>query len=135
MYKDPAKQREANKKAQAKFKAKKLGITKQCDTLGITGGIADRIEGITDQANIPTDKRENLRDELGLTADPKVMAVCSKRLKKRGTDIKCFADLPPDVQATINRISQSNEEKAKRTKIAIQYQHLYPDRFHSTGMV
>ena len=52
---------------------------------------------------------------------------------KRGEDIKTFADLPPDVQATINRISQSNEEKQKRTKAAIKYQHLFPDRFHSTG--
>ena len=52
---------------------------------------------------------------------------------KRGKDIKTFADLPPDVQATINRISQSNEEKQKRTKAAIKYQHLFPDRFHSTG--
>jgi len=54
--------------------------------------------------------------------------------EKRGKDIKCFADLPPDVQATINRISESNEEKKKWTKIAIKHQHLFPDRYHSTGV-
>ena len=42
---------------------------------------------------------------------------------KRGKDIKTFADLPPDVQATINKLSQSNEEKQKRTKAAIHWQH------------
>ena len=47
-------------------------------------------------------------------------------MSKRGKDIKCFEDLPLDVQATINRISGSNEEKAKRTAIAINYQHLFP---------
>lgn len=53
---------------------------------------------------------------------------------KRGLDIKCFADLPPDVQATINRLSESNEEKRRRTQIAIHYQHVFPNRFSSTGM-
>lgn len=53
---------------------------------------------------------------------------------KRGKDIKVFEDLPPDVQATINRLSESNEEKAKRTQVAIKYQHLFPDRYYSTGI-
>ena len=44
-------------------------------------------------------------------------------MKPNSKDIKTFADLPPDVQATINRISQSNEEKQKRTKAAIHWQH------------
>ena len=54
---------------------------------------------------------------------------------KRGKDIKCFEDLPPDVQATIKRMSSNNggvtwdiTEKAKRTAAAIKYQHLFPDR-------
>jgi len=53
---------------------------------------------------------------------------------KRGLDIKCFEDLPLDVQHTIDRISTSPEEKAKRTVAAIKYQHLYPERYHSTGV-
>ena len=85
MYKDKKRQREANRKAQAKFKAK--GIIEQ---------------GITNQTKanqvIP-----NIR---------------------RGKDIKCFADLPLDVQQNINRISESNEEKQKRTAIVINYQHV-----------
>ena len=52
---------------------------------------------------------------------------------KRGLDIKCFSDLPPDVQATINRLSDTNEEKQKRTAAAIKYQHLFPNRYYGTG--
>ena len=43
---------------------------------------------------------------------------------KRGKDIKVFADLPPDVQASIRRVSESNEEFKRRTAIAIHYQHV-----------
>lgn len=53
---------------------------------------------------------------------------------KRGFDIKCFEDLPPDVQATIRRLSESNEEFQKRTGIAIAYQHLFPNRYHCEGL-
>lgn len=49
---------------------------------------------------------------------------------KRGLDIKCFEDLPPDVQQTIVQISQSPEEKRRRTGIAIRYQHLFPERYY-----
>ena len=73
MYKDPDKQREANRKAQAKFKAK--GITEQ----GIT------TKGIT---QIP-------KEQMCITDDWQ-KAIDDK--PKRGKDIKCFADLPPDVQ-------------------------------------
>lgn len=48
---------------------------------------------------------------------------------KRGQDIKCFEDLPLDVQQTIRRTSDSNEEFQKRTAAAIHYQHLFPDRY------
>ena len=53
---------------------------------------------------------------------------------KRGKDIKTFADLPPDVQYTINRLSQVEGKicprvKANRTAIAINYQHLFPDSY------
>ena len=58
---------------------------------------------------------------------------------KRGKDIECFADLPPDVQQTIDSLSMVDGKicqrvKANRTAIAINYQHLFPDRFHSTGV-
>lgn len=57
---------------------------------------------------------------------------------KRGKDIKCFEDLPPDVQQTIDSLSVVDGKidqtiKVNRTAIAIHYQHLFPDRYHSTG--
>ncbi len=53
---------------------------------------------------------------------------------KRGKDIQCFADLPPDVQQNIISMSTINgkldeTKKAKRTTSAITYQHLFPDRY------
>lgn len=108
MFKDKDRQREANRQAQAKFKAKAKGITKQ----GITSkGITEQkfIEEVSGIFDVPT----------GL---------------KRGKDIKCFEDLPPDVQQTIRILSESNEEFQRRTGIAIRYQHLFPDRYHSSGL-
>lgn len=57
---------------------------------------------------------------------------------KRGLNIKCFADLPPDVQQTIDRMSMvdgklDKDEKAKRTAAAIKYQHLFPNSYESAG--
>ena len=59
---------------------------------------------------------------------------------KRGKDIKCFEDLPPDVQETIKMMSQRAGkidpiEKAKRTAAAIKYQHLFPDRYENQSTV
>ncbi|MCJ7482644.1 MAG: hypothetical protein MUO31_06735 [Thermodesulfovibrionales bacterium] len=53
--------------------------------------------------------------------------------KRRGKDIKCFADLPYDVRATIDRLSADEQEHNRRTGIAISYQHTFPDRYYSTG--
>ena len=58
---------------------------------------------------------------------------------KRGKEIKCFADLPPDVQKTIDMMSTvdgaiDRTVKANRTAIAVNYQHLYPGRYYSTGV-
>ena len=58
---------------------------------------------------------------------------------KRGLDIKVFEDLPPDVQETIDRMSvvdgkTDQTAKANRAAIAIHYQHLFPDRYYSTGV-
>jgi len=58
---------------------------------------------------------------------------------KRGKDIKCFEDLPPDVRRTIEKMSTIEDGKmdlsikANRTAIAINYQHLFPGRYNSTG--
>ena len=54
--------------------------------------------------------------------------------QKRGKDIKCFEDLPPDVQATIRNLSDTNEEFQRRVGIAIRYQHQFPDRYYTTGV-
>ena len=43
---------------------------------------------------------------------------------------KGFKSLPVDVQHTIDRISDSPEEKARRTSIALAYQAKYPNSVH-----
>lgn len=54
---------------------------------------------------------------------------------KRGKEIKCFEDLHPEIQATIIRNSTDKDgkldedDKRKRTAIAVNYQHLFPDRY------
>lgn len=60
-------------------------------------------------------------------------------IPKRGKDIKTFDDLPPDVQQTIDKMSVVEGKidhtlKVNRTAIAIHYQHLFPDRYYSTGV-
>ena len=62
-----------------------------------------------------------------------------KPTHKRGKDIKTFNDLPPDVQKTIDSMSMVEGKidqtiKANRTAIAVNYQHLFPDRYNSTGV-
>ena len=69
-------------------------------------------------------------------------AGCGNKLDhglKRGKDIKCFADLPPDVQVIINSMSEvdgviDQKAKADRTEAAIMYQHLFPNRYYSAGV-
>ena len=108
MYKDKDRQREANRKASQRAR----------DRRGMTvNGNGTHV--IPEQANIPTDKRE--------------------QVTKRGKDIKCFEDLPPDVQRTIVNMSTidgqlNKDEKAKRTARAVHYQSLFPDRYYSTGV-
>ena len=90
------------------------------------------------EANRQASQRQ--RDKKGMTKGVTERSMTSiptshPVIPKRGLDIKVFEDLPPDVQATINRVSESNEEKAKRTAAAIKYQHLFPDRYNSTGVI
>ena len=111
MYKDKDKQREANAERQRRYKAKQKALLSEGVTQGVTG-----LKYLPDSGGFV------VPDEMG-------------PLKlKRGKDIKVFEDLPPDVQATIRRVSESNEEKQKRTAAAIKYQHLFPDSYHTTGL-
>ena len=57
------------------------------------------------------------------------MTSTSPVIPRRGKDITKFEHLPPDIQQIIDRISESDEEHARRTAIAINYQHVFPDRF------
>ena len=79
------------------------------------------------------------RDKKGMTDD------CAKAgivipdhpvpvIPKRGKDIKCFEDLPPDVQQSIDMMSVVDGRidqtiKANRTAIAVHYQHIFPERY------
>ncbi len=106
MYKDKDKQREANRTASQRRRDKQKGMT---------------LEGMTIQDEFPHVIPEDILDN------------CRKRLKKRGKDIKCFLDLPADVQQTIYRLCpcvvEDHEERCRRTAIAINYQHLFPDSY------
>ena len=118
MYKDKDKQREANRVAQARFKAK-----------GITEGITN--QGITLTSPVIPDGSTTIDAVQALhrlIAKPLVIKA------RRGKDITNFEHLPPDVQATINRISMDNQEHNRRTAIAIDYQHKQPDKYYSTDV-
>lgn len=114
MYKDKEKQKEANKRAMRRNRAKGASV-------------------------IPCDTRLKVIPE-----GTPVVIPCEVELDKpkRGTDIKTFEDLPPDVQHDIETMSSHaaqrgedyEEDKARRTARAIRYQHLFPDRYESTGL-
>ena len=139
MYKDKDKQREANRRAQAKFKAK--GITEGITNQGITDtkdeGITETVDRLTGGLSLE-DARKIMMEREGMTSEQldKATDDLTKRSKpKRGKDIKRFADLSPDVQDTINRLSDNEQEHKRRTAIAIDYQHKHPDRYYPTGAV
>ncbi len=135
MYKDKDKQREAQREwirrkrveqSPKEFKIRAegtfAGSTKQGSTKqGSTGTLVPkpRYSGSDTQSVKQADEIVNL---------------------KRGKDIKCFEDLPPDVQQTINRLSAVGGTidkflKANRTAIAINYQHMSPDRYYPQDAV
>lgn len=116
MYKDKDRQREANAERQRRYKAKKA-LPK-----GVTS------EGVTSKA-LP-EKEWAGNQHISLETNHLINAK-----PKRGKDIKCFADLSPDVQDTINRLSDNEQEHKRRTAIAIDYQHKHPGRYYSTGAV
>ena len=111
MYKDKDKQREAAAGRQRRYKDRQKALLS---------------EGVTGKA-LPTC--------IGCVPETKDTGPA-----RRGKDITCFTHLPPDVQATINRLSTNQDgtvdeqARANRTAIAIDYQHNQPDRYYSTGI-
>ena len=127
VYKDKDKQRKANRKASQRRRDMLKGMANQ--------GVMDA--GMTKSSSvIPEDTPIVIPCESHIDASDisAVKALHQVISLKRGNDIKCFEDLPPDVQETIRAMSDSNEEFQKRTVAAIKYQHLFPDRYHSTGI-
>ena len=137
MYKDKDKQREVDRERQRRRrdKIKAKGVTESGrDKQGVTteGMIklteAEVAEAKAVETNAIAGAIEDMANDFCVPSP------------KRGKDIKCFADLPPDVRETINMMSQRAGKidpivKAKRTAAAIKYQHLFPDRYKPTGAV
>ncbi len=117
MYKDKDRQREANKQAKARQRIKDK----------------DYIKGMTKVMVLDDDV---IPEDTPVVIPYKVDSV----IPKCGKDIKCFADLPPDVQRSIDMMSMvdgmiDKTIKANRTAIAISYQHSRPDRYYPRDAV
>jgi len=109
VYKDRNKQKEAAREAIQRFRAKNKGIALSSQKQGL--------ENAPGLSVIP---------DLGNTY-PVIPSKCNTRvIPKRQT----FTDLPADVQHTITRISDSPEEQAVRTAIALDYQARHPGARH-----
>lgn len=180
MYKDPDRQREADrarqKRRRDKIKAKGVtnqGVTVKALPAGPHGACVLGIDPTETADSVFEPKRgkdiKALPNKLNLMADVinqqvtgsvksertgvnlealNIAAVPNSRgghklvapIPKRGKGIKCFADLPLDVQQSIDRMSMVDGKidqtiKANRTAIAVHYQHLFPSRYHSTGVI
>jgi len=124
MYKDKDKQREANRERQRRYKDKHKPIP-EVTPLGNV-----RVSKPGDADYVPQSETTRAFVE----GRPKRPSTA-----KRGKDIKCFEDLPPDVRRIIEKMSTIEDGKmdlsikANRTAIAIRHQHLFPDRYNSTG--
>ena len=161
MYKDKDKQREAQRQWVRQKRIDKKGSTAppvQCGVMTNSIDSPERDEaiefmsktaGINERAKPECTAKGNIRVSKPGVDDyvpqcETTRAFVDNRDKrtsptKRGKDIKCFADLPPDVQWKIDRMSTNDgkvdeAEKAKRTAVAIHYQHVFPDRYESTGV-
>lgn len=153
MYKDKDKQREAQRNWVRQKRAVK-GSTEQGSTVTKADSHVDASDiGMVKALHQAILKPERIAQDnirVSKPGDPDYEPQCEttrafiegrpKRPEtgKRGKDIKCFTDLPADVQNTIDRMSTIDGEldqdiKAKRTAAAIKYQHLFPDRYHSIG--
>jgi hypothetical protein len=96
MYKDKDKQREANAERQRRYKAKQKALLS---------------EGVTDKA---------LPDDIVKSYCEFVESI----LPKRGKDIKCFADLPPDVQEAmteggLTNVTDQDSRQIEKDMVAI----------------
>ena len=149
MYKDKDRQREANRQAQTRFKAnlkaESIGFEEKKDgTLHIPLGITS--QGITEKVLPERIEGEQYYHQVHCNAPSHVKQFAksvSCSCRKRGKDIKSFEDLPLDVQETIIRMTTDRNGKmdqiarAKRTAIAIEYQHqhqVYEKNYHSAGV-
>jgi hypothetical protein len=166
MYKDKDKQREANRAIQAKRRAKGVtpGVTESgCDTKGVTEGFKklalaangrwDGVDAVEYVKELRSDTKLKRGKDIKEVAKHNCGAAPIDKIPyaelrgneivtlKRGKDIKCFADLPPDVQETIVRMTTDRNGKmdqiarAKRTAAAIKYQHLFPHKYDNPGPV
>lgn len=131
VYKDKDRQREANRQAKMRQRARE-GMTITLDNV-----IPTVIPKRTVKGNIRVSKPSDADYVPQCETTRAFVEGRDKRpsTAKRGKDIQCFEDLPLDVQATINRVSESNEEKAKRTAIAIKYQHCIPSDGSYKGFI
>ena len=150
MYKDKDKQREAQREWVRQKRATK-GSTKQGSTVMPTLETPTVTEFTKTKFNAgeispPSEPRSPVdRSAIDGSMPIETLAMmdagCGDKLThglKRGKDIKCFADLPPDVQQTIDRLSTVDGKidqtiKANRTAIAINYQHIFPNSYYSRG--
>jgi len=146
MYKDKDRQREANREAMRRNRAKGASVI-SCDTrLKVIPEdtpiviLCEAEPERTAQGNIRVSKPG---DDDYVPQCETTRAFIEDRPKrpepKRGKDIKVFADLPPDVQVIINSMSEVDgkidpKAKADRTEAAIMYQHLFPNRYYSAGV-
>ena len=132
MYKDKDRQRAANRRAQAKFKAKQ-GITqKVLPEQGITRHVSDQEFTMLLATVPPGTPNQRVSKPGDADYEPQcetTRAFIEGRPKNipKPKPVNTFADLPPDVQATIRSLSHSNEEMKRRTAIALAYQQMFPD--------
>ena len=162
MYKDKDKQKEAVKKATQRYRAKNADSALPDHRSGLENArglaVVDGL-GITNLVILPKRATQPVIPErtaqgnirVSKPGDDDYVPQCEttrafiegrdKRPEtaKRGKDIKSFEDLPPDVQETIHKLSTIDGKicptvKANRTAIAINYQHLFPDRYNATGV-
>jgi len=153
-YKDKDRQREANAERQRRYKAKHKALPKGVTSEGVTiGALPNETTDISAvkalHRLIGPERTAQGNIWLSKPGDDDYVPMCrttkafvdgkDKRpcIAKRGIIIKSFEDLPPDVQKSIDRMSVFNGKidraiKIKRTEAAIRYQHLFPDRYHST---
>ncbi len=105
MYKDKAKQKEANRLAKARQRAKENAVIPKCWCCG------------------------NVIPEGTVCCGPCAWSGRAKTSPDRPKTkiVETYADLPPDIKSTIEYMSRDTEDKAKRIERAIKYQQMFPD--------